>query len=141
MEHQEHRQVITVTHTLNIPVLGDAELIRRAIENVVRNAIRFSPDHGTISVSVRLLSNEALIQVEDEGPGVTEEALQMLFEPFVKGAGGGFGLGLAIAKRAVLAHGGTIRAENRMPSGLLITICLPTWLPTDVAEHPLLDPL
>jgi two-component system OmpR family sensor kinase len=107
-------------------ILGDAELIRRAVENVVRNAIRFSPDHGTIAITVTQYANEARIQIDDEGPGVTEDALHTLFDPFVKGVNGGFGLGLAIAKRAVLAHGGNIRAENRSPTGLRVVISLPT---------------
>jgi two-component system, OmpR family, sensor kinase len=113
----------------NSSILGDAELIRRAVENVVRNAIRFSPAQGTIAINVTQLANEARIQIDDEGPGVNEDALRTLFEPFVKGASGGFGLGLAIAKRAVLAHGGSIAAENRSPHGLRVTICLPTWQP------------
>ena len=118
----------------NSSILGDAELIRRAVENVVRNAIRFSPADGTISISVLQRATEARIQIEDEGPGVAENDLRTLFEPFVKGSSGGFGLGLAIARRAVLAHRGSIVAENRSPTGLRVTICLPTCLPTHKNE-------
>jgi two-component system OmpR family sensor kinase len=117
----------------NSSIRGDAELIRRAVENVVRNAIRFSPATGTIAISVLQQTGEARIKIEDEGPGVTPNELRTLFEPFVKGSGGGFGLGLAIARRAVLAHGGSIFAENRKPTGLRVTIRLPTWLPTQKA--------
>jgi two-component system OmpR family sensor kinase len=113
----------------NSSIRGDAELIRRAVENIVRNAIRFSPANGTIAISVLQRSDEARIQIEDEGPGVAENELRTLFEPFVKGSGGGFGLGLAIAKRAVLAHAGSIVAENRSPTGLRVTIRLPTCFP------------
>jgi two-component system OmpR family sensor kinase len=119
---------VPANNSIHNSILGNAELIRRAIENVVRNAIRFSPDHGTISISLTQAANQASILIEDEGPGVSDEALTTLFEPFVKGGSDGFGLGLAIARRAVLAHGGSIYAENRKPAGLRVTIRLPTWV-------------
>ena len=77
------------------------------------------------------LSPEAILQVTDSGPGVPEDALEMLFEPFYRiddsrvRQTGGVGLGLAITKRAVRLHGGTVRAVNRPEGGLMIEIRLP----------------
>jgi two-component system sensor histidine kinase CpxA len=109
---------------------GDPELIRRAVENVLRNAVRFSPATGVIELSMRTSENDAAIRVRDFGPGVPEQALSHLFEAFYRVRDtadrhqDGFGLGLSIARRAVALHQGTIRAENVNP-GLLVEIRLP----------------
>jgi len=117
-----------------VRVHGYAQLLRRAMENVVRNAIRYTPE-GT-SVSVSLVAgpgpDTATISVTDQGSGVPEETLSSLFEPFYRvgdardRASGGTGLGLSISERAVRAHGGTIRASNRSEGGLEVEITLPT---------------
>lgn len=111
-----------------VDVKGDAELMRRAIENVMRNALRFSPRGGRISVTLRLAHGGTELVFEDEGPGIAHEQVATLFEPFSRGAGevGGYGLGLAIARRAVSAHGGTIGAENRKSHGMRVTMNIPT---------------
>ncbi|WP_320169491.1 HAMP domain-containing sensor histidine kinase [Maridesulfovibrio sp.] len=110
-------------------IKGDAELVRRAIENVLRNAIRHSPEGSSVNASVVIDQNKTScsIEISDNGPGVPEGKLAHIFEPFIRlnSKGRGSGLGLAIAKRAIAAHGGTIRARNNMPSGLTITISLP----------------
>jgi two-component system OmpR family sensor kinase len=110
-------------------LFGNAELIRWAVENVVRNAMRFSTPGQTVSIRLAYepQANRYLIEVKDEGPGAPEGALPTLFDPFVRGeeASQGYGLGLAIAKRAVLAHGGEIEARNRSQSGLSVRIDLP----------------
>ncbi|MDE1916693.1 MAG: HAMP domain-containing histidine kinase [Sphingomonadales bacterium] len=108
-------------------VAGDAELLRRAFENVLRNALRFSPRDGTIHVTLSEETDRIVVEIEDEGPGVPAEQLSRLFEPFHRGEGetGGFGLGLAIARRAVVVHEGTIVLTNRRPSGLHVCITLP----------------
>ncbi len=112
-----------------VSLAGDAELMRRAIENVLRNALRFSPRGGEIAVHVGWGASAARyrIDVEDGGPGVSPERIDALFEPFVRGAdpGPGFGLGLAIARRAVAIHGGSIEARNRDGGGLRVSIELP----------------
>lgn len=105
-----------------------SELIYRAIENVVRNALKYSPPGEHIEVEVRRQpADRLLLRVLDRGPGVSDEDLARLFEPFFRGrdAVGGFGLGLAIARQAVLAHGGSIRAANREGGGLVVEISLP----------------
>ena len=111
----------------------DAELLRRAVENVLRNGIRYSPDHSTIDVSVAEDIRTATIAIRDYGPGVPEHALTQIFDPFFRveearnAMGGGSGLGLSIAKQAVQVHHGSITAENASP-GLRVQITLPLCL-------------
>lgn len=114
---------------------GNPELLNSAIENIVRNAIRFT-DEGT-EVEIRIGSREqngkTLVQitVRDFGPGLPEEELQKIFRPFYRVSeardrqSGGVGLGLAIAERVVRMHRGTIGAENAAPRGLSVRIELP----------------
>ena len=108
----------------DIRIEGQPALLHRAVENVVRNALRF----GTaVDISLRAEGNSARLSVTDNGPGVPQEELSRIFEPFYRGRpadGAGFGLGLAIAQRAVEAHGGNIRASNLVP-GLRVEIQLP----------------
>ncbi len=109
---------------------GNPELLRRAIENVVRNAIRYSPENGRVEVSLKRSGSVFRVAVRDFGAGVPEEALAHIFDPFYRvekdrgRTSGGVGLGLAIAKRAVELHRGTMRAANQRP-GLLVEIELP----------------
>jgi two-component system OmpR family sensor kinase len=119
-------------------LFGNAELVRWAVENVVRNAMRFSTPGQTVSIRLTYepQASRFIIEVKDEGPGAPEGALPTLFDPFVRGeeASPGYGLGLAIAKRAVLAHGGEIEARNRSQSGLSVRIDLPV---TGTGQRPL----
>ncbi len=114
-------------------VAGDAELMRRALENVLRNAVRHAPAGSRVDVGLANRGDGVAITVADQGKGVAPEDLERMFEPFVRGAGaagqGGFGLGLAIARRAVRSHGGTIAAVNRAEGGLEVTIALPVRSP------------
>ncbi|HET9321513.1 MAG TPA: ATP-binding protein [Bryobacteraceae bacterium] len=113
-----------------VTVSGDPELLRRAAENVIRNAIRYAPPQTAVEVSLVRNGAEARIQVRDYGPGVPEEALARIFDPFYRVHGdrnrdtGGAGLGLAIARRAVELHKGKLLARNAHP-GLLVEIDLP----------------
>lgn len=110
------------------PVLAGApELLRRAVENVIRNAMRFSPAGKTVEVAAGVAAGQIVIEVADEGPGAPEAMLRSMFDPFVKGVGEarGVGLGLAIARRALAAHGGEITAFNREGAGLLMRLTLP----------------
>jgi len=114
-----------------VHVRGRAELLHRALENVVRNALRHTPEGGRVAVKVRpdADGNELRITVLDQGPGVPEKELDTIFEPFFRGEGSqytdGHGLGLAIARRVMEAHGGAIRASNRAEGGLCVEIVLP----------------
>jgi len=118
-------------------VCGDPELLRSAFENVIRNAVRFSPAGGVVVVSARRVAQRDLgetveIAVHDSGPGVPEKELGLIFEPFYsvdaarahQGAAGE-GLGLAIAARALAVHGGAISAHNVPGGGLAVAVTLP----------------
>jgi len=119
-------------HDRPLLVSGDEDLLRRAIENVVRNAI-FYTSPGT-KVEIALSSPDersAQLEIRDHGPGVPEAALQHLFEPFYRvdqaraRKTGGAGVGLSICERAVRLHGGRIVARNASPRGLIVDISLP----------------
>jgi two-component system sensor histidine kinase CpxA len=109
---------------------GNAELLRRAIENVLRNAIRYAPPDSTVEVRLEREENWARITVRDYGPGIPEGLRERIFDPFFRADAsrdertGGLGLGLAIARRAVRVHHGDITAANASP-GALLTITLP----------------
>jgi two-component system sensor histidine kinase CpxA len=109
---------------------GSPELLRRAVENIVRNAIRYSPENERLEISLQRVGSVYRLSVRDFGPGVPEEALAHIFDPFYRvekdrgRTSGGVGLGLAIAKRAVELHHGSLRASNARP-GLLVEIELP----------------
>jgi signal transduction histidine kinase len=113
-----------------VTVAGDAELLRRAAENVIRNAIRYAPPQTPVEVRLAPNGAAARIQVRDYGPGVPEESLSHIFDAFYRVEGdrnresGGVGLGLAIARRAVELHKGTLLARNAHP-GLLVEMDLP----------------
>ncbi len=111
-------------------LFGDYELLRRAVENIVRNAIYYTTAESTVTVTLESTAGAARISVRDRGPGVPDDALPKLFQPFFRvdasrsSSTGGVGLGLAIARRAVATHGGSISAQNVHP-GLLVCIELP----------------
>jgi two-component system sensor histidine kinase CpxA len=114
-----------------ISVMGDAGLLRSALENVIRNAVFFSGKGAQVEIDVEVDADDVRIRVADRGPGVPEEDLMRIFEVFYRvgdareRAGGGSGLGLAIAARAVERHGGTIIARNREGGGLVVEIAIP----------------
>jgi len=111
------------------PVIASADLLHRAVENIVRNAIKFTKEGTTVDVQVHATRTSAILTVRDHGPGITPSDLEKVFDPFYRGESGqgtaGFGLGLAIAQRAVDAHGGTIRAANVVGGGLQVEVELP----------------
>jgi two-component system OmpR family sensor kinase len=115
------------------PVIqGRGELLYRAVENVVRNAIHHTAPDTLVTLGVYrdASSSDLHITVDDQGSGVPEAELQHIFEAFQRSSTGsnsrnGYGLGLAIARRAIESHGGVIRAQNRAECGLRIEIILP----------------
>ena len=116
-------------------VEADPDLLRSAVENVVRNATRYTAEGTTVEVRLERQrtahGDELVVRVLDSGPGVPEEALEKIFEPFYRlddarnRQTGGAGLGLSIADRAVRLHGGQLRASNRNEGGLEIEIRIP----------------
>jgi signal transduction histidine kinase len=110
--------------------VGNGDLLYRAFENIIRNAIRFSPPHACVDVTAEVTADRAVIRIRDRGRGVPTAMLLDIFEPFkrvdAEGADmSGFGLGLAIAKYAVERHGGSIHALPGDGGGLMMEIALP----------------
>ena len=120
---------VTLTSDAALPVLAHIDSIASALENLIRNALRFSPAGTTVSVLARKTDRMVTVEICDSGPGIAESDIARLFEPFVRGSnqatGSGFGLGLAIAKRAAIRHSGTLNAENITPHGLKMRLTLP----------------
>jgi two-component system sensor histidine kinase CpxA len=125
---------VEISAAMPAVVSADENLLRSALENVIRNAVLYTFE-GT-SVEIRLQPDEnrdgwIVITVRDHGPGVPDHMLEKLFEPFVRVAesrdrqSGGYGLGLAIAERAIRLHGGDITAANEEGGGLRVVIRLP----------------
>lgn len=110
---------------------GDRELLFRAVENVVRNALRFSPNGSTVDLRAQRAGDEALVRISDQGPGVPPELVERIFEPFFRVGkardreSGGHGIGLAITARVAILHGGRVCARNLAPHGLEVEIALP----------------
>jgi two-component system, OmpR family, sensor kinase len=109
---------------------GHEELLYRAFENVVRNAVRYTAPGSVVRVEAVLVGGGDQLQVHivDQGPGVEPTRLQSIFEPFDRGGqsgADGFGLGLAIARRAIGLHQGSISAKASGAGGLCMTILLP----------------
>ena len=111
-------------------IRANPELLHRAVENVVRNALRFSAAGGAIHIAAGRVDGERFqISIGDDGPGVPESQLENIFKPFFRGdaqnTAGGYGLGLAIAQRVIAAVNGKIQAKNKLGGGLLVEIDLP----------------
>ena len=138
VEAQFRDCIIEAAGEISGAVLGSRELLRRAVENVLRNAIRYSPEKTAIQLSIAQNEREAIIVIRDFGPGVPQDALTRIFDPFFRVEeardtnSGGLGLGLSIAKRAVQVHHGAITAENAAP-GLRVRIAIPLVL--SLAAH------
>lgn len=108
----------------DLSVMAQPDLFFRALANLVRNALRYAGQAGPITISATRRDSVVVVEVADQGPGVPEDSLQQIFDPFFRGepsrsrATGGAGLGLAIAKTYVEACRGTVNARNRVPRGL-----------------------
>jgi signal transduction histidine kinase len=130
-EAQAKGCLVTTTLRGELVVAGSGELIYRAVENVVRNAVRHAPANGRIDIEAAPdeCDRRLRITVADNGPGVPEADLEAIFEPFARSGGAdsftGYGLGLAITRRVMTAHGGTVVAANRAQGGLVVTLTLP----------------
>ncbi len=114
---------------------ADPQRVRQVVQNLVHNAVRFSPPGGRVVLRVSAEGNWAQLVVEDEGPGIPEDDLERVFEPFYRAGSSrsrqpaGSGLGLAVVKHLVVAHSGTVRAERREPHGTRFLVRLPAVTP------------
>jgi two-component system sensor histidine kinase CpxA len=127
-EARAHNRGVVITQADACALTGFEELLRSAVENVVRNAIRYTAEGTSVEISLQATGSQALIRVRDHGPGVPESMLSEIFLPFrrvANGNGEGAGLGLAIAERAVSVHQGKISALNATDGGLIVEIGLP----------------
>jgi two-component system sensor histidine kinase CpxA len=130
VERESANHHINIAVAENLEALANPELLSRALANLIRNAVRYAASAGPISVSANEHSDQIWISVADSGPGVPDEAIGNLFDPFYRlesdraRSTGGAGLGLAIVKTCIEACGGTVTARNRMLSGLEILITL-----------------
>ncbi|TYT74055.1 ATP-binding protein [Desulfobotulus mexicanus] len=130
-EAQGQRRSVIFSGTEEILLEGSPTLLHRAVENVIRNALRYTPEEGEVEVFLAIEEeNEAVLRVSDPGPGVPEKDLPRIFEPFYRvhddrdRRTGGVGLGLAITGQAIRRHGGSIRAVNH-EKGFSVNIRLP----------------
>jgi signal transduction histidine kinase len=114
-----------------VSVLGNEGLLQRAMDNILQNALDHTPPGKTVKLSVSTDGEWVRLAVEDEGPGVPEEFLGQLFEPFFRAdksrGGTGWGLGLAIARDIVAAHDGQIEARIAESGGLRVAVRLPLF--------------
>lgn len=134
-DYAEHQGVdcklVVAPDTRAASVLGDEGLLRRAVDNILQNALDHTPPGRAVHLGVALVDNWLELSFDDEGPGVPEELHGHLFEPFYRAdksrGGKGWGLGLAIARDIVTAHDGTISAERGQWGGLRVRVRLPVF--------------
>ena len=139
MEYEAHGRNCNVTfvgaESQGDEVMGNPELLGRAIENVIRNAIAYTAEGTTVEIQLSRQqlagSKHVVLKVKDHGPGVPDAALDSIFHPFYRlddsrrRSTGGFGVGLAITERAIQLHGGEIVARNAAEDGLIVEMRLP----------------
>lgn len=134
-EARNRSRSVAITASEKVTVTGSPEILRRAIENVVRNAVRYTKEGTAVEITLQSRRDgrydNAVLSVRDHGPGVPSSELQNLFRPFYRVGdarerqSGGVGVGLAITDRAVALHGGSVSASNAPDGGLLVEIVLP----------------
>lgn len=130
--------------TAPCPLVGDRHLLTRAVENLVDNALRHTPAGGEIRVSWGMEGHRFVIRVADTGPGIAAQDLPRLFTPLYRGESsrnrqtGGAGLGLAIARRILQAHGGDLTAANRVTGGAVFTATLPVDRQAPAPDDPVM---
>jgi two-component system sensor histidine kinase CpxA len=140
-EAESRRCRVQVNAADDCTTLGSPDLLRSAVENVVRNAVRYTAEGTEVQIDLTCAGSDgsrwAAIRVRDHGPGLPESELSNVFRPFYRVANareretGGTGLGLAITERAVRLHGGTIQASNAPGGGLVVEMRLPVTAPAE----------
>jgi two-component system sensor histidine kinase CpxA len=131
IEAEQHHVRIDLQVQPALALAGDRELLHRALENILRNAVRFSPEGGIVSVVASGGTDSVTVTIRDRGPGVPPDHLERIFEPFHRvgeardRASGGHGIGLAITSRVVKLHDGRVAASNAEGGGLQVVVQLP----------------
>ncbi len=130
-EASARNRIIRVEEMAKVTIVASKEMLGRALENVIRNGLRYTESESAVEIRLFRNRGSVVISVLDHGPGVPSEDLEKIFVPFFRVArsrdrdSGGTGIGLAIARQAVLLHGGSIQAKNISNAGLLIEIQIP----------------
>jgi PAS domain S-box-containing protein len=139
----EHRVVVNIPDGARVWTHGDATRLAQILSNLLCNASKFTPAAGTITVSLAVAQDRAVLEVSDTGVGIDEESLRRLFVPFVQAdrtfdrSRKGLGLGLALAKTLVELHGGDVRAQSAGPGqGATFTVTLPRVEPGPSESRP-----
>ncbi|WP_110186837.1 sensor histidine kinase [Pokkaliibacter plantistimulans] len=114
----------------HIEVIGQRRWLGRVMDNLIRNALKYSPDDSVISIALQRAGKGWEFSIADQGPGVEPEALEHLFKPFyrtdqARQTGSGYGIGLSIVERVIRFHGGNVVARNAQPSGLAVVASFP----------------
>jgi two-component system OmpR family sensor kinase len=129
LEAEARHVELSLTAVESVIVSGNAMLLERALDNLLANAIKFSPEGGHVGLTLRTDQQFAELTLRDHGPGVPEAELALLFRPFFRGSNAahaeGHGLGLSIVQRVVQVHGGSIEVRNADGGGLQIRLRLP----------------
>lgn len=135
-EAQQHGCSVASKLGAEVTVLGDRELLHRALENIIRNAVRYTASGTVVEVSLNAAPRDhtgvAVVEVSDQGPGIPEDELNSVLKPFYRvdparsRITGGFGIGLAITEKVIALHNGELIIENRREGGTRVRINLPT---------------
>ena len=131
VEADAKQQQLAINTSQPLYLHADQRLLARAIENILRNAIKYSPPHSTVHCQLQQQQGQLLLQICDQGPGLAETQLHAIFEPFYRVSDsrdnqtGGTGLGLAIVAQSIRQHGGSVSASNSAGGGLCISLKLP----------------
>jgi signal transduction histidine kinase len=132
---EERHQTIQIDGSHSVTVAADRTILRQAIVNILHNAVKHSPENGEVRVLVRESNGDAIVEVQDSGPGIPLEHRKRIFERFYRvdksrtRAEGGAGLGLSIAEWAVTMHGGKIEVVCEPGPGSTFRIYVPTLSP------------
>lgn len=131
VEADAKQQQLCINSSQPLYLHADQRLLARAIENILRNAIKYSPPHSTVNCQLQQQQDQLVLQICDQGPGLAETQLDAIFEPFYRVSDsrdsqtGGTGLGLAIVAQIIRQHGGSVSASNTADGGLCISLKLP----------------
>jgi signal transduction histidine kinase len=124
---QEQERTFQCLTDASVKVRGSSELLKRLVLNLVDNAFRHTPPKTRVRLTVRSVNGSAMVEVADQGPGISPADLPLVFERFHRGRGsaGGTGLGLALSREIVALHEGEIRLESAVGAGTIVTVMLP----------------